>query len=56
MPRIANMTAWAAIRVQGRGAGLAASSMFKNSYQSGYLSILYSIGTKPLQLWEQQGG
>lgn len=29
--------------------------MFKNSYQSGYLSILYSIGSKPLQLWDVHG-
>ena len=27
--------------------------MFKESYQSGFLSILYSIGSKPLQIWEQ---
>mmetsp|Transcript_11693 Transcript_11693/g.18740 ORF Transcript_11693/g.18740 Transcript_11693/m.18740 type:complete len:195 (-) Transcript_11693:280-864(-) len=27
--------------------------MFKNTYQSGFLSILYSIGSKPLQLWEK---
>lgn len=25
--------------------------MFKNSYQAGFLSILYSIGSKPLQIW-----
>lgn len=28
--------------------------MFKNSYQSGFLSILYSIGSKPLQIWDKQ--
>ncbi|ETO29500.1 hypothetical protein RFI_07621 [Reticulomyxa filosa] len=28
--------------------------MFKNTFQSGFLSILYSIGSKPLQIWEQQ--
>ena len=28
--------------------------MFKNTYQSGFLSILYSIGSKPLQIWEKQ--
>ncbi|CDH57177.1 upf0468 protein c16orf80 homolog [Lichtheimia corymbifera JMRC:FSU:9682] len=28
--------------------------MFKNTFQSGFLSILYSIGTEPLQLWHQQ--
>ena len=27
--------------------------MFKNTYQSGFLSILYSIGSKPLQIWEK---
>jgi len=26
--------------------------MFKNTFQSGFLSILYSLGTKPLQLWD----
>ncbi|CAJ0585520.1 unnamed protein product, partial [Mesorhabditis spiculigera] len=28
--------------------------MFRNTFQSGLLSILYSIGSKPLQLWETQ--
>ena len=28
--------------------------MFKNAYQSGFLSILYSIGSKPLQIWDKQ--
>jgi len=28
--------------------------MFKNTFQSGFLSILYSIGSKPLQLWERK--
>jgi hypothetical protein len=28
--------------------------MFKNTYQSGFLSILYSIGSKPLQIWQNQ--
>ena len=27
--------------------------MFKNTFQSGFLSILYSIGSKPLQIWSQ---
>lgn len=27
--------------------------MFKNTYQSGFLSILYSIGSKPLQIWKK---
>ena len=28
--------------------------MFKNTFQSGFLSILYSIGSKPLQIWDTQ--
>mmetsp|Transcript_18171 Transcript_18171/g.59685 ORF Transcript_18171/g.59685 Transcript_18171/m.59685 type:complete len:118 (+) Transcript_18171:870-1223(+) len=28
--------------------------MFKNTFQSGFLSILYSIGSKPLQIWDKQ--
>lgn len=28
--------------------------MFKNTFQSGFLSILYSIGSKPLQIWEKE--
>jgi hypothetical protein len=27
--------------------------MFRNTFQSGFLSILYSIGRKPLQIWEK---
>ncbi len=27
--------------------------MFKNTFQSGFLSVLYSIGSKPLQIWSQ---
>jgi len=27
--------------------------MFRNSYQTGFLSILYSIGSKPLQIWDK---
>lgn len=27
--------------------------MFKNSYQSGFLSILFSVGNKPLNIWAQ---
>jgi len=30
------------------------AAMFKNTYQSGFLSILYSIGSKPLQLWDKK--
>jgi len=29
-------------------------AMFKNTFQSGFLSILYSIGSKPLQIWEKK--
>jgi hypothetical protein len=29
--------------------------MFKNTFQSGFLSILYSLGTKPLQIWDKEG-
>ena len=28
--------------------------MFKNTFQSGFLSILYSIGSRPLQIWDKQ--
>uniref|UniRef100_A0A3Q3X783 CFA20 domain-containing protein n=1 Tax=Mola mola TaxID=94237 RepID=A0A3Q3X783_MOLML len=28
--------------------------MFKNKFQSGFLSILYSVGSKPLQMWESK--
>ena len=31
-----------------------AGSMFHNTFQSGLLSVLYSIGSKPLQLWDKQ--
>lgn len=29
--------------------------MFKNTYQNGFLSILYSVGSKPLAIWGKQG-
>ena len=29
--------------------------MFRNTFQSGFLSILYSLGSKPLQIWDAQG-
>jgi hypothetical protein len=29
--------------------------MFRNTFQSGFLSILYSIGSKPLQIWDKEG-
>eukprot|EP00439_Symbiodinium_sp_Y106_P073230 s340_g13.t1 len=35
-------------------ATFASSRMFKNTYQSGFLSILYSIGSKPLQIWDKK--
>lgn len=28
--------------------------MFRSQFQSGILSILYSMGTKPLQLWDKK--
>merc|ERR1712183_225899 len=30
------------------------NNMFKNTFQSGFLSILYSIGSKPLQIWDKK--
>ncbi|EWM20102.1 transcription factor, partial [Nannochloropsis gaditana] len=27
--------------------------MFRHTFQSGFLSILYSLGNKPLQLWDK---
>merc|ERR1712159_737645 len=30
------------------------NKMFKNTFQSGFLSILYSIGSKPLQIWDKK--
>lgn len=32
----------------------ASLDMFKNTFQSGFLSILYSIGSKPLQIWDKK--
>merc|ERR1712187_800522 len=29
-------------------------TMFKTPFQSGFLSILYSIGSKPLQIWDKK--
>jgi hypothetical protein len=29
--------------------------MFRTQYQAGFLSILYSIGSKPLQIWDKKG-
>ncbi|XP_070680541.1 uncharacterized protein [Malus domestica] len=28
--------------------------MFKNTFQSSFLSILYSLGSKPLQIWDKE--
>ena len=28
--------------------------MFKNTFQSGFLSILYSVGSKPLLIWDKK--
>lgn len=28
--------------------------MFKNTYQSNFLSVFYSIGSKPLEIWSQE--
>ncbi|KAH3757247.1 UPF0468 protein [Pelomyxa schiedti] len=28
--------------------------MFRNTFQSGFLSILYSVGSKPLELWDKK--
>ncbi|KAF1885544.1 hypothetical protein Lal_00029433, partial [Lupinus albus] len=33
-----------------------AGKMFKNTFQSGFLSILYSLGSKPLQIWDKEDG
>jgi hypothetical protein len=27
--------------------------MFKNSYQNGFLSVLYAVGSKPLLIWDK---
>lgn len=29
-------------------------TMLRNTFQSGFLSLLYSMGSKPLQLWEEK--
>ena len=29
--------------------------MFRNSFQSGFLSILYSLGSRPLEIWAAEG-
>ncbi|CAG2105490.1 unnamed protein product [Medioppia subpectinata] len=30
------------------------NQMFKNTFQSGFLSVLYSIGSNPLQIWDKK--
>ena len=37
------------------GETASAATMFNNSYQAGFMSILYSIGSKPLQIWDKEG-
>ena len=39
---------------QAREGSALGKAMFKNTFQSGFLSILYSIGSKPLQIWERE--
>ncbi|KAG0480898.1 hypothetical protein HPP92_011470 [Vanilla planifolia] len=34
--------------------GISWGIMFKNTFQSGFLSILYSLGSKPLQIWDKE--
>lgn len=31
---------------------MASNGMFSNTYQAGFISILYSIGSKPLKIWK----
>ena len=33
---------------------VASATMFRNTFQSGFLSVLYSIGSKPLQIWDKK--
>ncbi|KAL5150610.1 Cilia- and flagella-associated protein 20 [Glycine soja] len=33
---------------------LVVQKIFKNTFQSGFLSILYSLGSKPLQIWDKE--
>jgi len=28
--------------------------MFKNTFQSGFISILYSVGSQPLKIWDKK--
>uniref|UniRef100_U3I0D9 Cilia and flagella associated protein 20 n=52 Tax=Neognathae TaxID=8825 RepID=U3I0D9_ANAPP len=37
-----------------RSGGPGPAAMFKNTFQSGFLSVLYSIGSKPLQIWDKK--
>jgi len=30
--------------------------MFKNTFQSGFISILYSVGSQPLKIWDKKVG
>jgi len=29
--------------------------MFRNTFHTGFLSIYYAVGSKPLQIWDVQG-
>ena len=35
---------------------LRGSKMFRGSFQTGYLTVFNAVGSKPLQLWETDGG
>jgi hypothetical protein len=41
------------VKRQARSSSMA---LFHNTYQSGFLTIFYAIGSKPLQIWDKQGG
>ena len=30
--------------------------MFRGAFQTGYLTVFNAVGSKPLQLWETDGG
>jgi len=34
--------------------GQGPTSLFKGTFQSGFISILYAIGQRPLEIWEKQ--
>lgn len=41
-------------KVKAQSVNKSETTMFKNTFQSGFLSILYSIGSKPLQIWDKK--